>query len=436
MGFLDASVAKAKKAVDQKGESKPARMFKPEIADEILSIPHNIIHPDPEQPRKERDPEEFLKVSNSIKQSGGNNSPIKVRPHPSIKNEYMIIWGEGRWLSCKEHDLPVKAILVTEPGESSQVVFDRLYEQITENTSRNDLSTIDEANAIKKLQYMQEPPLSQSELCDMLGYNKTKLSRLMKLTGASEAISSLSTDNITQNLNLLTGLVDLEKLADETKFNDVVRQVREGVMFEKDVAALLREIKGKDKPKKAAIEKPSAANNQSTGDDSDSLKSVNNEDEDHSSQEVAVNKNADVFFLSTECPYIGDALLEKNYTEEFIKAVESNFAQAKKLGLTIPDHQLAEHILSMSPASMDTLDDLGTILGLINNYAPVTNPAREAITKDQEDGTSDDDQNEPCVMESFEVVDGQVRAFFSGIKRPIILSKDDIELLATTLEEL
>lgn len=435
MGFLDASVAKAKKAVDQKGDSKPARMFTPEIADEILSIPHNIIHPDPEQPRKERDPEEFLKVSNSIKQSGGNNSPIKVRPHPSIKNEYMIIWGEGRWLSCKEHDLPVKAILVTEPGDSSQVVFDRLYEQITENTSRNDLSTIDEANAIKKLQYMQEPPLSQSELCDMLGYNKTKLSRLMKLTGASEAISSLSTDNITQNLNLLTGLVDLEKLADETKFNDVVRQVREGALFEKDVAALLRDIKGKAKPKKAAIEQPAS-------DESDSLINVVKEDDNSSSQDVvppvqmAVNKKADVFYLSTECPYIGDALLERNCSEEFIKAVESNFAQAKELGLTIPDHQLAEHILSLSPTSMDTLDDLGTILGLIHNYAPVDKPTQKAAPKRQVNNEPKNDPEGMHEMESFEVKNGQVVLFIKGMDTPVCLSKDDVELLSGTLEEL
>ncbi|MFA0108304.1 ParB N-terminal domain-containing protein, partial [Vibrio splendidus] len=100
-GFVLKAADTAQKTLNQQADLSALppkqQVRKIEVEDEILLVPWEFIHPDPNQPRKERDPVEFLKVSNSIKQTKGNTQPVIIRKHPSIRGEYMLVAGEGRW---------------------------------------------------------------------------------------------------------------------------------------------------------------------------------------------------------------------------------------------------------------------------------------------------------------------------------------------------
>ncbi|MEZ8082848.1 ParB/RepB/Spo0J family partition protein [Enterovibrio norvegicus] len=250
MGAFNQAVKAAKQTL-AKEDKKESRENSIEIEDEIMLIPWQLIHPDPDQPRKERDPDEFLKVSNAIKQTKGNTQPIQVRNHPTLNGEYMIVFGEGRWTACKQHGLKVRAQLKTEfdkdkIAENKNLLFDRLFVQVSENVARNDLPLIREAEALKRLIDCHVDKLPAKDVGKMLGYDKTKTSRFVKLASVPDEIKKVSLDGISQNVNLLVLLADLYQHVDSEVFESYLEKVRNKTLFESG----LREIKNSLKPKK------------------------------------------------------------------------------------------------------------------------------------------------------------------------------------------
>ncbi len=82
----------AAKKADHKQETQIADL-------QFLPLEIARIHPDPDQPRKEWLEGELEELAASIEQTKGCHTPIKVRPHPSIIGEFMLVYGEGRWRS-------------------------------------------------------------------------------------------------------------------------------------------------------------------------------------------------------------------------------------------------------------------------------------------------------------------------------------------------
>lgn len=279
MGGFNQAVMAAKNTLANETK-KESRENQIEIEDEIMLIPWQLIHPDPDQPRKERDPDEFLKVSNAIKQTNGNTQPIQVRNHPTLKGEYMIVFGEGRWTACKQHGLKVRSQLKTEfdkekIAENQNLLFDRLFVQVSENVARNDLPLIREAEALKRLIDCHVDNLPAKDVGKMLGYDKTKTSRLVKLASVPDEIKKVSLDGISQNVNLLVLLADLYQRVDSDVFGSYLEKVRNKTLFESG----LREIKKSLDPKKdAKSEKDKGAGEeQLLGDGQENTKKPGNE---------------------------------------------------------------------------------------------------------------------------------------------------------------
>ncbi len=222
------------------------------VLQELLSIHPRLIHPDPTQPRKKaRTDEETALLESSIVKTQGNEQAIRIRKHPTIVNEYMIISGEGRWELCFKHNFHVKCELVAYRNISD---FETLYSQLTENTARNDLCIYDEAHAIARLAELHQPkPLTQKELSNLLGYNSTKISRLLKIAQAPDQIAKLSQDNVTQNINVLSTLTEIVSLTDAQETNDIVESVLKGKMNEKQLAKKLKALKTPDTDSHAAL---------------------------------------------------------------------------------------------------------------------------------------------------------------------------------------
>ncbi|MBY7933091.1 ParB/RepB/Spo0J family partition protein [Vibrio furnissii] len=248
----------------RKQEETPKPINKIEVADEILMMPWQIIHPDPDQPRTQRDQEEFQKVRMTIKATGGNTQAICVKPHPTIKGEYMIVYGEGRWLCCKEFDFKVKVTLLKEDSTKSAeaIKFDTFFLQIAENVGRNDLSSIDEARSLQKLidlsaEIARDNPskkkLSQKDIVEQFGYSKTKVSRLLSLLQAPKSVVDLSQQNVTQNLNVLNVLTQLSERVPVDELSETIEQIKAGTVNEKQLQAKLKESKASQENQKQVV---------------------------------------------------------------------------------------------------------------------------------------------------------------------------------------
>lgn len=226
-----------------------------EVVDEIVLLDCSIVHPDPNQPRKSRDTDEFKKVSKSIKTTKGNKTPIKVRKHPSKDNEFMIISGEGRWSACTEHGFKISAIIDSECDESKEQAYEILYEQITENTSRNNLTIIEEADSISRLMALHEPPLTQKQVTEKLGFSASVVSKLVKISKASESIREF--ENVGRNSLYL--LIQIQNITDEKEFSKILKRMHEKPHTEKELEVIYKKLQAEKKPKKGKEAKPKKA---------------------------------------------------------------------------------------------------------------------------------------------------------------------------------
>jgi len=116
--------------------------------------------PNPFQPRTEFDPDKLRELANSISRRRRVLQPLLGRPHPDDPALYQIAAGERRWRAAQ------LAGLATVPCVVEDLDDDAMEEiALTENIQREDLSPVDEAEAIKRL--MARRTLS---LRDMAGF--------------------------------------------------------------------------------------------------------------------------------------------------------------------------------------------------------------------------------------------------------------------------
>lgn len=142
------------------------------VEDGIYFIPRKEIHPDPEQPRVSPDDE----LQASIDEQG-IITPILVRPHPEIENEWMIVDGERRWRGAvKLSEIPCRIRLDLEGP------VDRLITQLSANTGKP-LSPIEQAKAFKKILDgdTNDTKLSQAVLAKMLGIARSTIGDRIRL---------------------------------------------------------------------------------------------------------------------------------------------------------------------------------------------------------------------------------------------------------------
>lgn len=404
----------AKKPVlNGSGQNMNNHMMNIEVEDEILLIPWQIIHPDPDQPRKERDPVEFEKVSNSIKQTEGNTQPINVRKHPELNGQYMLVVGEGRWTACKEHDFKVRAILSkdydTDKSDTNpNMEFDKLFHQVSENVGRNDLPLVREAEALQKLVNTHVDKLPAKEIGKMLGYNKTKTSRFMKLAGAPEAIKKVSLDSVSQNINVFILLMDLHELVDDETFETHLIEVYEKQLFERGLREIVRRLKQpvtedvvtEDVATEKAPQASSAA----------------------PQKEQASEPKIDAF------PLVSEALKQKDCTDKLAASIQKNLEQARDDGYGVNEAAISEHISSMTDKALPTLSNFDT---LVEQCVEVY---EEPPTIEQPAPPSE--LSLYPEMETCEVVDGFLLIYVKGQKLPLKLSKDDANTVKIAIEQL
>ncbi|MCQ4321774.1 ParB/RepB/Spo0J family partition protein [Stutzerimonas stutzeri] len=148
---------------------------------ELQQLPLDVIQRGKYQPRRDIDPVTLEELANSIR-TQGVMQPIVVRSVGS--GRYEIIAGERRWRASQQAGLDRIPAMVRDVSDEAAIAM-----ALIENIQREDLSPIEEAVALQRLQ--QEFQLTQQQVADAVGKSRVTISNLLRLIALPEEIKTL-----------------------------------------------------------------------------------------------------------------------------------------------------------------------------------------------------------------------------------------------------
>ncbi len=146
----------------------------------VAEIKLDALVENPYQPRTSMNDEELNELKDSIEQRG-LLQPILVCPLPSNPKLFQIIAGHRRTSAMKLlGKTSIPALIVKDQSKDLRI------DALIENIQRVDLSSIDEAFAVKEI--IESSEIKQQDVAKMLGKSKNYISRLLKITSISPEI--------------------------------------------------------------------------------------------------------------------------------------------------------------------------------------------------------------------------------------------------------
>ncbi|MDD5862304.1 MAG: ParB/RepB/Spo0J family partition protein [Prevotella sp.] len=137
----------------------------------INEIPIDEIEPNPNQPRRDFDPEGLQELANSISQIG-IIQPITLRQ--VSENRFQIIAGERRWRASQQAGL--KAI----PAYIRTIKDENVMEMaLVENIQREDLNAIEIALAYEHL--LENTRMTQEKVAERVGKSRAAITNYLRL---------------------------------------------------------------------------------------------------------------------------------------------------------------------------------------------------------------------------------------------------------------
>ena len=309
---LSSLIPDVKEEIKQEEAQKISKEERPEEKEETLdftkiqSLPIDKVRPRQGQPRTDFDEKSLEDLALSIKEYGLLN-PITVTKEGDY---YEILAGERRYRASLKNGLQSIDAIVKDYEEKDIEVL-----SLIENVQREDLSTIEEAAAYKKL--IDSFGLTQDEIAQKMGKSRSYIAntiRLLKLNEEEKSALSQGTISPSQARSLLS-LSDVDKRAqaldDYINKKAVVRDVEKISREEKDTPRRnfidlsgKEEIETKKEEKKEKSEKlPNL----------DSLLFDDFEEKfmDKLATKVAIEKSKDAYKVVIDCYSIED--IEKIY---------------------------------------------------------------------------------------------------------------------------
>ena len=211
---------------------------------QYLEIPVASIVPDPDQPRKDINPETLDELAASI-QAMGVEQPINVRIHPNNPDMYMIISGERRWRAAKQAGLIAIPAMLREEMEAA----DLKRRQLAENYHRDNFNPVEEAEFLNRWvntllgQNVESP---QAVIAKELGISQVSVSKKLAVIKYSAEVRAIVRDGLLRDKDALSVL---NKLKPDDR-NLVIKQVRAGDFdfkeFKKNERKILKELRLKD----------------------------------------------------------------------------------------------------------------------------------------------------------------------------------------------
>jgi len=187
-------------------------------------IPRDLIDPNPDQPRKHIDKKALEDLAASIK-AVGVLQPLIVRPNPERPDRFLLIAGERRWQASGIAHVKELPCIVRHQADHDEI-------SLIENLQREDLTPLEEAEALLRLQTTKG--YTHQQLAQVIGKSRASVTESLSLNGLPEAIKAeCRTSDTTSKSQLLQVLragspEKLEAAWDALKTGEVttVRELR------------------------------------------------------------------------------------------------------------------------------------------------------------------------------------------------------------------
>ncbi len=150
----------------------------PEETRGLRHLPIELLHPNPNNPRKIFGEAELEDLSRSIREKG-LLQPLVVRQRED--GEFEIVAGERRWRAAQRaglHELPVLIRILTD--------VETLEIALIENIQRADLNPLEEARAYGQL--LEQFSYTQQQLADSVGKSRSHIANTIRLLNLPDSV--------------------------------------------------------------------------------------------------------------------------------------------------------------------------------------------------------------------------------------------------------
>lgn len=200
----------------------------------------NLIKSNESQPRKSFDDEKIMELAESIK-SNGIIQPLILRKD---KDEYIIVAGERRWRAAKY--IGIKEI----PAVIMDLTEKQILEiSLIENIQREDLNSIEEAIAYKKL--ISDFDLTQEQLSKGIGKSRVAITNTMRLLNLSEDVQQYIIEGVISEGHGRALLA----ITDSKLQCELAQNVIDDKLSVRELEFLIRKLKTKSEPSKSKAKK-------------------------------------------------------------------------------------------------------------------------------------------------------------------------------------
>lgn len=146
----------------------------------MREIAIELIRPGAFQPRRRFSEEELDALAQSVREKGVLQ-PLLVRPVDAAEAAFELIAGERRWRAAQRaglHQVPVLVRALTN-AEALEIA-------LIENLQREDLTSLEEADAYKRL--IDEFGRTQANIAEALGKSRSHVANTLRLLGLPEIV--------------------------------------------------------------------------------------------------------------------------------------------------------------------------------------------------------------------------------------------------------
>ncbi len=144
----------------------------------LRHVPIELLHPNPNNPRKHFAEDELESLAKSLKDKG-LLQPLVVRPRND--GSFEIVAGERRWRASQRAGLHEIPVLIRELGDRETLEI-----ALIENVQRSDLNPLEEARAYRQL--IEQYQYTQLQLADGIGKSRSHIANTMRLLTLPESI--------------------------------------------------------------------------------------------------------------------------------------------------------------------------------------------------------------------------------------------------------
>ena len=203
-------------------------------------VPIELLHPNPDQPRKTFNQSELEELAQSIR-SRGVIQPLLVRPAPGRPGESEIVAGERRWRAAQRAGLRELPVVLRDLDDTEVLQI-----AIVENVQRADLNAVEEALAYRSL--IDQYGHTQEAVAEAVGKSRSHVANTLRLLGLPADVQG----------HVLHGRLSAghaRALATASEPSVLARRVIAGGLNVRDTEALARKAAGGEGRARAAAPK-------------------------------------------------------------------------------------------------------------------------------------------------------------------------------------